>query len=242
MKRVIILVTFLVACASDGRVYTPYVPQTCESPIASADSIPWAGADFEAQDPGIVECSNSKEAITNFDVTAGCLTVVKVGTYNRGQVKLTDTGYFRALALGYAPWNPNVAKWTDSGTEYRFYHKGKTGEAGNPGFKAFIRYQDEDNLYVASWRFDGVVQIQEKKGGVYRPLVIFHRNYPAPTPNVWHKIKFEAKGNLLTLYLDGTLIGWTSVPETELFTWGTAGIRIDSADGTFIDDWRVFTP
>ena len=26
------------------------------------------------------------------------------------------------------------------------------------------------------------------------------------------------------------------------FSWGTAGIRIDSFDGSYIDNWKVYAP
>ena len=68
----------------------------------------------------------------------------------------------------------------------------------------FARYLTEYDLYVASWRRDGVVQIQKKQCGVYTTLKRIP-NYPPPAPNQWHHIRFEAQGTHLRLYTDGQL-------------------------------------
>ncbi len=50
---------------------------------------------------------------------------------------------------------------------------------------------------------------------------------------------FEAVGDDLRLYLDDALV--LSATSSSL-SWGTAGIRIDSADGSYIDDWTIYQP
>jgi hypothetical protein len=95
----------------------------------------------------------------------------------------------------------------------------------------------EYDLYVGSWRMDGVVQIQKKHCGVY--TVLKRINFGAPSPNVWHTIKFETVGNQQKLYLDGQLVMTTT---DDTIKRGTAGIRIDSAESSLIDDWRVYAP
>ena len=52
-------------------------------------------------------------------------------------------------------------------------------------------------------------------------------------------MRFEAEGTELSLRLDGRLVLTASSPT---FGWGTAGIRIDAADGTYLDDLRVTAP
>jgi len=61
----------------------------------------------------------------------------------------------------------------------------------------------------------------------------------APSPNTWHTIKLSASGDKLDLYLDGDHAVSTT---DDTFNWGTAGIRIDSMDGAYLDDWRVSAP
>jgi hypothetical protein len=236
-------------------VYSPFA-EPGGHPSGPVDEHPWTGIgsngalnvypagdeDFRGYGsalPKLVECSNDKDRRSHLDVTTGCLDAVAVGSYSRGRVRASSRDYFRALALGYTP-NDSVhpVKWTDQGVEYRFLHHGRTGSGGNPGFKAFARYRSENDLYVASWRFDGVVQIQRKLCGQYTALAVID-DFGPPSANVWHRIAFEADGHELRLYLDDDLV--LSATSSSL-SWGTAGIRIDSADGTYIDDWIVYQP
>jgi hypothetical protein len=101
-----------------------------------------------------------------------------------------------------------------------------------------VRYLTEYDLYVASWRKDGVVQIQKKQCGTYTILKRI-ATYGAPSPNVWHTMRFEIVGSEMRLYLDGTLA--MTVTDSSI-KHGTSGIRIDSADGAYLDDWRIYAP
>jgi len=229
-------------------VYSPYARDD-DYPSGPVAELPWRGAssgypdgteDFRGYDPLpiTVECASDKDRRSHLDVTAGCLEAVAVSRYQRGRVHTTSDGYFRALALGHDDGGPLPVKWTDQAVEVRFFHRGRTGSTGYPGFKVFARYRSEDDLYVASWRFDGVVQIQRKLCGEYTTLAI-RRDLAPPSAEVWHRIRFEALGDRLTLWLDGTRRLETT---SGTFSWGTGGIRIDSADGTYLDDWRVSDP
>ena len=236
-------------CAAYGSsVYTPF---TNFGPVSTGtvSSYAWRGPssypdsveDFRAYGPTLpaqVECGANKSVRDHLDVTAGCLKTVMNGGDKRGQIQLTSDGYYRSFAL---PWdaahNRRVA-WGDQGVEYRFFFTGWTGEEGNPGFKAFARYLTEYDLYVGSWRKDGVVQIQKKQCGVYT-ILARNPNFGPPAPNTWHTIKFQVVGNEQRLYLDGKLAMTT---HDDSITHGTSGIRIDSADAALIDDWRVFAP
>jgi len=241
--------TDLAGCPNEGSdVYTPYLSGS--SPTGTVATYPWRGLassypngveDFHgyAPMPTTVECSSNKSQRDYLEVTDGCLSAVSIsnGAYTRGQVKGDASGYFRALALGHDGTAAPV-KWTDQAVEYRFYYSKSTGDISYPGFKIFARYETEYDLYVASWRMDGVAQIQKKHCGTYTALKIV-KGYGAPSENAWHTIKFVANGNKLDLYLDGDHA--VSTTDSTL-TWGTAGIRIDSMDGAYLDDWKVETP
>lgn len=233
--------------------YSPY-NLVGSYPSGPVRDMPWCGLhssypdgteDFSlySPQPGVpdeIECSSGKSKHDHLDVTSGCLDAVLIGSenqYTRGQVRAPDSD-FRVIALGYDGDNPLPIKWTDCGTRFRFFHKGKTGDTNWPGIKAFIRYRTEDDLYVASWRFDRVVQIQRKWAGAYTVLAI-DDDFEPPAADAWHWFAFEALGARLRLFLDETLVMEVS---SSTFSWGTAGIRIDSADGCYLDDWSVYQP
>jgi hypothetical protein len=239
------------SCPLDAPgVYSPYAGDD-DYPSGTVGDLPWRGAssgypdgveDFRGYSslPVTVECAADKDRRSHLDVTAGCLEAVAVsdGRYQRGRVHTTSDGYFRALALGHDDGDLPPVKWTDQAIEFRFFHRGRTGSEGNPGFKAFARYRSEDDLYVASWRFDGVVEIQRKRCGDYTTLAI-RRDLAPPSADTWHWIRFDAVGDRLTLRLDGRVVLTAS---SGTFSWGTGGIRIDAADGTYLDDWSVSDP
>nr|HEX4316413.1 hypothetical protein [Kofleriaceae bacterium] len=237
-----------VKCSEAADAYTPY--ETSGSPSGPVSKYPWRGqgsmypdgdeqfASYGSPLPKTVECSNDKGERDYLDVTDGCLSAVNIGTYTRGQIHAASDDAFRTVALGYGANNDAPMKWTDMGESYRFYYSGTHGTTNNPGFKAFLRYRTEDDLYVASWRVDGVAQIQRKHCGVYTPLVV-KKGYGAPSLNAWHTIEFTAVGNQLDVYLDGDHA--LSVQDS-VFSWGTAGIRADAMDGAYLDDWTVFAP
>jgi hypothetical protein len=228
--------------------YTPYsAPGTY--PRGAVATLPWRGPDatypngdenFSAYSPGeLVGCSDDKSLRTYLNVTDGCLYAQTAAGAMGGKVDATSEGYYRAVALGFLPNDyDHPARWTDQAVSYRFRYSAQTGNVGNPGFKAFARYRTEEDLYVGSWRTDGVVQIQRKQCGDYTPLVIDF-NHAAPSPDVWHTIELDAVGTQLSLYLDGQL----AVQATDrAFSSGTAGMRIDSMNGAAIAEWRVFAP
>jgi hypothetical protein len=243
-------VTLSTGCSSyDGGVYTPFVNY---GPVSSGNvaKYPWRGhastypdtiEDFRAYGPSLpqeIECGSAKDARDYVDVTSGCLTAVDVSGNKAGQIHGTTDGYYRSFALPYDPEHQRQVAWTDMVVEYRFYYSQWTNDISGPGFKAFARYLTEYDLYVGSWRKDGVVQIQKKQCGEYTVLKR-DANYGPPAPNMWHTIRFEVVGNEQRLYLDGRLAMATT---DDSIKRGTAGIRIDSAEGALIDDWRVTAP
>jgi len=246
-EAVDVATTEMSGCSYGSDVYTPFVSA---SPTGSVAQYPWRGTsstypsgveDFRGYGttlPNEVECGSDKPRRSYLDVTAGCLVASDVGSYTRGQIQTTTAGAFRTVALGHASGDSAPVKWTDQSVEYRFYYSSQQSVGVNPGFKAFLRYRSEDDLYVASWRTDGVVQIQRKQCGVYTALAV-DADHGAPSKGAWHKIRFDAVGSDLTLYLDGVRVLHAS---SSTFSWGTAGIRIDAMNGAFIDDWRVQAP
>ena len=224
-----------------GATYTPF---SGTSSTGTASTYPWQGyrttypsanEDFRAYGaPASVECSSTKSSRSHLDVTAGCLTAVTVGGYSRGQITSTSDGAFRVVALPFTGAEASPLKWTDLRNEFRFYYKGAKGAGVDPGFKAFVRYRSENDLYVASWRTDGVVQIKRKQSGTYKTLAQATKNTPAI--NTWHTMRFDAVGSRLDLYLDGVKV--LSATDTA-FAWGTAGIRTDAMSGAYLDDWNV---
>lgn len=236
--------------AYGGDVYTPYKANAGIASSGTVSSLPWRGKgtsypdtieDFRGYGPGLptsVECGSDKNSRDHLDVTAGCLSAITADGGNVGEIHGTSDGYFRSFALPWDAANSRPVAWTDMGVEYRFWFSQWTGNVSGPGFKAFARYMTEYDLYVASWRMDGVVQIQKKHCGQYTVLAR-DASYGAPSPNTWHTMRFEVVGNQQRLYLDGRL-AMTTTDDT--IKRGTAGIRIDSAEGARIDDWRVYAP
>ena len=232
-------------CSYGPDIYTPY-PGSGVYPIGRVAEHPWRGTgasypdgveDFRSYSSGnTVECGGDKTQRSHVDVTAGCLSAAGSGSSASGRIGLTSTGIYRSFALGYTGNDARPVKWTDQGVEYSFFYT--QGATGNVGFKAFTRYTTEYDLYVASWRLDGVVQIQKKQCGTYTILKKTTALAP-PAPNQWHTMRFEAVGTELRLYLDGTHA--MTVADTT-FTSGTAGIRIDQMNDAVIDNWSVFAP
>lgn len=228
------------SCAEGSGVYTPYTSKI--APSGTAAKLVWRGTtgsypagieDFSAYAlPSTVECSTDKKLRSYLDVTAGCMSAVQVSAYSRGQV---GADVFRVVALGHDAHGAGPVKWTDQSVQYRFWYAAPTNTINYPGFKVFARYNSEDDLYVASWRMDGVAQIQRKHCGTYTALEI-DKSYGAPSPRTWHWIRFDVIGDQLSLYLDGKL---AVTAKDTTFASGTAGIRIDSMTGAYLDDWSV---
>ncbi len=221
-----------------------YTPFTGTSTSGSAAAYPWQGyrtsypsttEDFRSYGlPSTVECSSSKSTRSHLDVTAGCLKAVSIGSYTRGQITSTSGGAFRAVALPFTGSETNPLKWTDMRNSFRFYYNGTSGAGVDPGFKAFVRYRSENDLYGASWRVDGIIQIKKKQGGTYTTLAQGTKG--KPSTGAWHTIRFDAIGKQLDFYIDGTKV--LSATDSA-FSWGTAGIRTDAMTGAYLDDWSV---
>ena len=224
-----------------AEVYSPF---TGSSTTGSAGTYSWHGhattypagmEDIRGYTlPSTIECSSNKSARSHLDVTSGCLKAVAIGSYSRGQIEESSSGAFRVVALPFAGSEANPMKWTDQKNEFRFYYAATSGIGVDPGVKAFVRYRDEYDLYVASWRMDGKVNIKRKQNGTYRTLA--EVNMAKPSAGAWHRMQFHATGSKLELYLDGTKV--LSATDTA-FSWGTSGIRTDAMNGAYLDEWTI---
>lgn len=70
------------------------------------------------------------------------------------------------------------------------------------------------------------MQIKRKLDGSYTTLAEVRKS--RPTTGAWHRLRFDAIGNRLDVYIDGTKV-LTATDGT--FSWGTAGIRTDGGLG-----------
>ena len=234
--------------AAEGEVSSElsstYTPFTGSSSSGTASLYDWHGykttypatnENFRAYASGTtIECASAKTRRSHVDVTAGCLTASNVGGSVRGKITSTSDGAFRMVALPFTGSETRPLKWTDQRNEYRFYYQGTSGPGVDKGFKAFARYRTEDDLYVAAWRADGIVQLKKKQGGKYTLLAQVTKS--RPSTGAWHRLRLDAIGTRLDVYIDGTRV----ISKTDTtFAWGTAGIRTDGMNGALIDEWTV---
>jgi hypothetical protein len=224
-----------------SSVYTPFTGPSSSGPASTyvwkgyKTTYPAGNENFRAYDlPTTVECASSKSTRSHLDVTAGCLTAVNVGGDSRGKITPTSDGAFRVVALPYTGSETNPLKWTTQSNSVRFYYTGFSGPGTDPGFKLFVRYRTENDLYVASWREDGHVNIKKKLNGSYATLA--ETSKARPSTGTWHTIRFDAIGSRLDFYTDGTKVLTAS---DSSFSWGTSGIRTDATPGALIDEWTI---
>lgn len=196
----------------------------------SASSCPWAGESFETYaDGALVECSSDPSRRAHLEVTSGCLSSKYAGTWRRGW---TTTYNFRALSRKYV--DGKKVGWKTAAPSYRAHIS--NWQAGAPewaGLHVFARYQTEDDLYVASYRKDGLVTIKKKLGGIYTTLA--QKEIGAPATRTWHTVKLSVSGDTLQFSVNGVL--QLTAHDTSL-TWGTTGLRTDYMD-VYLDDWKL---
>jgi hypothetical protein len=220
--------------STSGSVYDFYPLQDAVYAICSSPgACPWRGENFESYTNGAaVECDNANTRQAHLEVTSGCLYAKYVGVYRRGW---TASSVFRVLAQAYS--GGKKVGWRDIAGTYRGWISG--WHAGAPawaGFHVFARYQTENDLYVASYRKDGIVTIKKKVGGTYTTLR--QKQIAVPQVGTWYTLRFRVTGQTLALYVNGTL---QLTATDSALTWGTTGIRVDYADA-YLDDWRADVP
>lgn len=188
------------------------------------------GEDFESYaDGALIETSSNKSLRSHLDVTSGSLYEKYVGSYRRGWTTIYN---FRVLAVGLS--GGKRIRWTNMTASYRGYlwawHP--TASTTN-GLHIFARYQTENDLYVASLRFDGLVTIKKKHCGNYTTLA--SKTYGKPVLKTWYTLQFSTIGTTLTFKIDGQVV---LTAKDDTFSWGTTGIRTDYAD-VYFDDWKL---
>ncbi len=215
----------------DSGVWDPFPGNNSSYPLgAPSTSLPWKGEDFESYSDGeLIETSSNKSLQSHLDVTSGSLYANYVGNYRRGW---TTTYNFRVLAVGLS--GGKRIRWTNMTASYRGYlwQWHPTASTTN-GLHLFARYQTENDLYVASLRFDGLVTIKKKHCGNYTTLA--SKTYGKPALKTWYTLEFSTIGTTLTFKLNGQVV---LTAKDDTFSWGTTGIRTDYAD-VYFDDWQL---
>jgi len=239
MKLISVFIVFLLAVDSALGAYDAF--PASEEPYtilaASADD-KWSGDSFEAYGNGdIIECSNNKQAQDHLDVTSGCLKARRGGPNDRQG--WTDDFIFRMVTITRDDQGRKI-KWTDQSMSYQAFIKNNQWDRKNmndySGLHVFLRYQDSDNLYVASVRYDGLVTIKEKVDGAYATLAMsklpdayLDRNGNLDSGD-WVNLKASAIGTTITFYLNDIEV---LAAYSDSLEWGTTGIRTDKAEVFF---------
>ncbi|MBW2525729.1 MAG: hypothetical protein JRI23_16215 [Deltaproteobacteria bacterium] len=212
-------------------VYDPYPNPGATYPIGPASSsLGWVGEDFESYADGVlIEASSNKAAQAHLDVTSGALYARYAGSYRRGW---TTTYNFRVLAV--ARQGGDRVRWTDQVAQYRGYiWNWHASPPATAGLHLFARYQTENDLYVASLRYDGNVTIKRKHCDAYTTLA--QTAFGVVDTRTWYTLRFRVVGNTLRFSVDGVEL--LSVTD-DVLSWGTTGIRTDYMD-VYLDDWRL---
>jgi hypothetical protein len=206
----------------------------------------WVGEDFGSYSNGdIIECSNDMSAQPHLDVTSGCLKARNGGKNSRQG--WTDDFIFRMVTISRDQAGEKIM-WTDQTMAATLMIRRNKWDRKNEienysGLHVFFRYQDSDNLYVASARNDGQMTIKQKCNGTYETLAVGKlpdrylddRKEGRLKPGVWINLKVSAVGPYLTFYIDGEpMLNANSVS----LEWGTTGIRTDNVE-IYFDDLKM---
>ena len=212
-------------------VYDQYPGSDSQYPKGTPSQFPFSKQDFHQYQPGqLIAKSANKEPLEDLIVTSGTLTCQE----NRG-VKdgFTTTHNFRML-INPMDGNQVRVRYTD----YRFttlatierWHDGRPNWAG---MHLFARYQTSDNLYVGSYRTDGLVTLKKKIATKYTTLG--QVDIGAPETGKEYVLAIEVDGSSLRFFIDGKQV--LAAFDSDL-TWGTSGIRLDYSD-SYVDFIKV---
>lgn len=216
-----------------SEVYDQYPGDPNQYPKGTPQQYPYPSQTFQEYSVGeIIGQSSQKNLTAPLIVTSG---VLRCNSYQGVKQAFTDTYNFRALLNGQN--NGVRVGWTDN-----IVNAVVIPVAPQPnmpswsGMHLFGRYRTEEDLYVASLRFDGLATIKRKIAGVYTTLA--ELKIPAPKYGTTYKIQFTLNGPNLSYYVND--VKYLSVIDST-FGWGTTGIRIDYTD-CYITSLRMTSP
>lgn len=213
-------------------VFDEYPGDKSQYPLGTPTQYPYPKQDFQQYevDSVIVESTN-KDFQAPLMATSGTLLCKNIGGVKDGY---TSTYNFRMLCNVIDPKSNKPVRITNSNTTIIVNPVKLQSEAPSwAGIHIFSRYQTSDDLYVASWRFDGNCTIKKKINGGYTTLKSL--DIGAPRFNEEHVLDFKVNGNVLTYYIDGNMILETT---DDSLSWGTSGVRLDYCD-VYIDYVKI---
>jgi len=219
---------------SSSSVYDHYPGNRDQYPLGTPSQYPYPKEDFQQYaDNTVIAQSSAKDPDADLIVTSGTLLCKLINGIKQG---FTTNYNFRMLCN---PMDRTIGKrvrLTDFKTTYfgtvDRWHSGLPNWAG---LHIFMRYQTENDLYVASYRFDGKATIKKKVGGTYTSLKVVTVPTGPPQTGKEYTLAFEVEGPNLRYYIDNNLIAETT--DTDL-AWGTTGVRMDYSD-SYVDYLKV---
>lgn len=219
---------------SMGEIYTQYPGDPNQYPKGTPIDYPFPSQYFSEYSVGeIIGQSSNKDENAPLIVTSGKLVC---DSYQGTKQAFTDTYNFRVLLNGMDNNGTRVG-WTNS-----IMNAVITPVVSQPnkpswaGMHLFARYRTEYDLYVASYRFDGLTTIKKKIAGTYTTLA--QKKVSPPTLGETYKLQFTTKGTNLAFYING--VKELSVDDSDL-SWGTTGVRLDYTD-CYVEYLRMTTP
>jgi hypothetical protein len=268
-------------CSSPGDEYDAYpLPDSAYAIGPASAALPWqhlgldgttyTGEQFEdylASNATLVtiETSPGDPAPPHIDVTSGALKAKLVSpAHERGWV---DNNVTRVLMIGNEPASGKKIGWTNQVAEYRANVSSRTGSDYKDGIKLFARYQTEDDLYAAGFRFgksptdpsNATLVIQRKKniGGTCDYVTLGSPLSLGTSLQVseWYTLRLAVRSCtvsdpcgaqtaanelVFSVSLGSTVLGTVTAYDTaaDRIAWGTSGIRTDYVQA-YVDDWKL---
>ena len=215
-------------------VYDQYPGDRAKYPKGRPLEYPYPSQYFQEYSVGeVIGKSSAKDPDAPIIVTSGEL---RCANYGGKKQAFTDTYNFRMLMNGMDSEGVRVG-WTDSITNASVTPVAKDSNGPSwAGMHLFSRYQTSNDLYVASYRFDGKVTIKKKIAGKYTTLAV--ESVDKPVMGESYLLQFTVSGDTLSLFVNGSKKA--SVRDSDL-VWGTSGVRLDYCD-CYIENVRMTSP
>ena len=215
-------------------VYDQYPGDRAIYPKGRPIEYPYPSQYFQEYSVGeVIGKSSAKDPNAPLIVTSGELTCAD---YQGKKQAFTDTYNFRMLMNGMDDKGVRVG-WTDSITNASLTPVAMNSNGPSwAGMHLFSRYQTSNDLYVASYRFDGKVTIKKKIAGKYTTLAV--ESVGKPVMGESYLLQFTVKGDTLSFFVNG--LKKASVTDSNL-VWGTSGVRLDYCD-CYVEYVRMTSP